>query len=95
LNRVSLERIDAGVHGCYGDCFVSHEFRHRADVHESGEAHDAGDDFTVHRTVGEVADEAAIDLQIVDRESLQVIEGGEARAEVVEGYRDQRCRALH
>src|SRR5205807_631254 len=51
------------------------------------------DELVVPRS-GQAADEAAVDLQILEGQVLEVLEGAEARAEVIEGDRAaQRAHA--
>ena len=46
---------------------------------------DVPDHELVGAVVGQIADEVAVDLEPVERHMLEVVEGGEAGAEVVQG----------
>ncbi len=54
-------------------------------LHAAGDADDGLDDELVHGALHETADEVAVDLEVVEGQVLQVVEGAEAGAEVVEG----------
>ena len=63
---------------------IGDEFRHGFLPHPPGDPHDRLDDELVDRIGPESTDEVAIDLEIVEREMLQVIERAKAGAEIVQ-----------
>jgi hypothetical protein len=71
-----------GLHA-FGDDLHAQRARHLQDG-----AHDGG----VAVVVGQAADEAAVDLELVDREALQVGQAGIAGAEVVDGQPHAQAR---
>src|SRR3954469_6844686 len=58
---------------------------HRALAEPARDVDDRLDDELVGPVDGRVADELAVDLQVVERQVLEVVERAEARTEVVEG----------
>src|SRR4051812_15180907 len=73
--ELAQQRHGLGVPGLLG---------HRALAHAARDLHERLDDDAVAGVAGAVAHELAIDLQVVEREVLEVVEGAEAGAEVVE-----------
>ena len=67
-----------------------HALRDNAKVEALRELDDRAHDRRVLEPVGQVLDNVAIDLQAVDRETLQVAERRMAHAEVVDGDTDAR-----
>ncbi len=65
-------------------CLIGDELRHGLLPHPPGDPHDRLDDELVDRIGPESTDEVAIDLEIVEREMLQVIERAKAGAEIVQ-----------
>src|SRR5499427_6832264 len=61
-----------------------HAFGHGGDPESAPDLADRLDHAAVHRVLGDVTDELAIDLQEVHRQRLQIHEGGNAGAEVIE-----------
>ena len=64
---------------------VADELGDRALAHAAGELDDGADHEPVGGVGGAVADELAVDLDEVEGQVLEVVEGAEARAEVVQG----------
>src|SRR4051794_15520882 len=58
---------------------------HRALAHAARDLHERLDDDAVAGVAGAVAHELAVDLEVVEREVLEVVERAEAGAEVVQG----------
>ena len=71
-----LERLQGGL--------VLDELRYARDFQGLGDLRDGNDDGVVVLVVHHVAHETAIDLQVVHRQHLEIAEGAEAAAEIVE-----------
>ena len=63
---------------------VADELRHGLLAEALGDVDDRADDELVGAVGEAVGDELAVDLQVVERQVLEVVEGAEAGAEVVE-----------
>ena len=70
---------------------VADELRDRLPAHPPDDLRERLDDELVGRRDGQAADEVAVDLQVAEGQVLEVLEGAEAGAEVIE--RDDRSRA--
>src|SRR5690606_21221043 len=55
------------------------------EIQRAGELDHGGDHGLIHRVHGEVADERAVDLQIIERQVLEIAEGGQSAPEIIEG----------
>src|SRR5690606_22674541 len=82
---IPLRAIDAVLAQQVERARVLHEFRNDALAERAPDLYDRADETLVDGIVQQVADEAAVDLQVVDRELPQVVEGAEARSKVIEG----------
>ena len=82
--EVALAVVDAEVGEDVDAFLVADEFGDGVFAHAAGDLHDGGDQGAVGRVGGAVADELAVDLEVVKREVLEVVEGAEAGAEVIE-----------
>ena len=66
-------------------CVVADELGDRLLAHAPGDVDQRLHDSWFGGVLGEAADELAVDLEVVERQVLEVVEGAEAGAEVVEG----------
>ena len=82
---VALAVVDAEAGQHFDGFLVADELGDRALAHAAGDLHDCGDQDAVGLIHGAVADELAVDLEVVEGQVLEVVEGAEAGAEVVEG----------
>src|SRR4029079_9644158 len=62
--------------------------RDRLELQRVREADDGGDQAAASRFLAQPAEERALDLEYVDREAVEVAEGGLAGAEIVDGEPD-------
>src|SRR5581483_10213903 len=81
---VPLAVVDAEAVEQFPGGVVTDELGDRARAETPSDVDDGLDDEPVGRVGDEVGDELAVDLQVVEVEVLEVVERGEARAEVVE-----------
>lgn len=86
--QVALGEIAAGFAQTRHLLGVLDPFRGHVNAHGVAEIHDGRDDRGVAVVAGEVLNEALVDLDVVDRELLEVDQRGEARPEIVEGDGD-------
>src|SRR3546814_4233110 len=68
--------------------FLFHAFGDDGDAKRVGHGDDRGGEGQVVRVAQDVGDEAAVDLDAVDRHAAQVAQAGEAGAEVVQPHLD-------
>src|SRR5439155_26386865 len=80
----ALAGVDADRAEEAGDGVVGDELGDRLLAHALRERDERLDQQPVHWAVGEVADVFAVDLEVVERQVLEVEEGAEAGAEVVQ-----------
>ena len=66
------------------DVSIRDKFCHGFHPHALGDSDDRFDDELVFRIGAKASDEVAIDLEIVEREVLEVIERAESRAKIVQ-----------
>ncbi len=76
-------------------CRFLDAFRRRFDVERMGELGDRADDRARAVAGEQVLDEAAVDLQLVEREALQIAQRRIAGAEIVERNRGRRASAAN
>ena len=81
---VALGVVDAELPDHSFGLFVGHEFGDRFFAEASGDADDGFDHELVDLSAGGVFDEFAVDLDVVEGEVFEVVEGSEAGAEVIE-----------
>src|SRR5277367_1541308 len=72
---------------------IADELGDRQPAHALDNSHQRLDHELIVRRVRQSADEVAVDLQIAERQALEVLEGAEARTEVVQ--RDRAAERLH
>ena len=80
----SLREVDPVLAQDLDRLVVADELGDRLAAEAAGDLDQGADDELVGLGVGQVLDELAVDLQVVELEVLEVVEGGEAGAEVVE-----------
>ena len=81
---VALDAVDAHLAHDPERVGVVHRLGDGRDAQALGGAHDSRDDLAADGAARQVADEAAVDLEDLHRQALQVVEGGVADAEVVQ-----------
>ena len=81
---VALGVVDAEASDHAFGVFVGDELGDRLFAEALGDADDGFDDELVDASAGRVFDEFAVDLDVVEWEVFEVVEGAEAGAEVVE-----------
>ena len=64
--------------------FVVHMFGDRTQIHARCNPDRRHHDFLVDRVIRQVADERAVDLHVIERETLEVLEGGQTGTEIVQ-----------
>ena len=82
--EVTLQVRDTQIGQTFVDGGVVDVFGHGTQLQALGHPHGGEDDLLVDGVGHQVAHEGAVDLQVVERETLQVLEGGQAGAEVVQ-----------
>jgi hypothetical protein len=66
-------------------CGVPDKFSNRLLSKANGHLHDRFNDLLIVSVPGEIADELAVDLEVVERQMLEIMERAEARSEIVQG----------
>jgi hypothetical protein len=82
--EVPLAVVDSEVGEDVDAFLVADEFGDGVFAHAAGDLDDGGDQNPVGGVGGAVADVLAVDLEVVERQVLEVIERAEAGAEVIE-----------
>src|ERR1700722_5264717 len=95
-NVYSLRVIDADFSEGPQHFLVFHAFGNGLDSHHPADSLDSLDDSAIDRVGADVSYKAAVDLQIVDGQRLEIREGGHAAAEVIErNRRAEPAQASH
>ena len=82
---VALRVVDAALPEEAGGILVGHKLGDGFLVESPGDADNGLDDELVHRACDDPSDEIAVDLEIVEGQRLEVVEGAKAGTEVVQG----------
>jgi hypothetical protein len=85
---IALRVVDAVRFEPTGGGIVRHELGDGLFPRAPGDAGDRPDHELVHPAGEEVADEVAVDLEVVEGQGLEVVEGAETRA--FDGFLDER-----
>src|SRR5690606_40429450 len=95
---VALPVVHSVLHQHSQGGLVGNVLRGRPLAQGAGDLHDGPHEMLVDRVGGEIADEGAVDLQVIDGQLAQRCEGGKANAEVVQGeaaaYSPQRVHEV-
>src|SRR5687768_17083030 len=86
-DEVALDEIAAAAFQVLALRLGLHAFADHLDVQGMRERHDGRDDGALVMVAGHLGGERAVDLELVDREALQVGQAGVAGAEIVDHHR--------